>query len=104
MKKLIYSLLAVATLLTIYAASNIEWTFHGQPISSVTALGERLQFGLRDDGVVVWRKITSKTNSPAELHTITVDTLTVTNWGFIPQGWQTNWGTIELPLFDLKNN
>lgn len=30
--------------------------------------GTKLQFGLREDGVVVWREVTFTTNSPAEHH------------------------------------
>lgn len=47
------------------AKAAIEWS---QPplIELVKPDGLKIQLGLRDDGVVVWRKITNTTNSPAE--------------------------------------
>lgn len=49
-------------------AAVIEWLWHGDPIVEAVhhPSGDKVQFGLREDGVVVWRKITQTTNSPAE--------------------------------------
>lgn len=44
----------------------IEWEFGFQPVWQLNGFNESLQFGLRNDGVVVWRKIILATNSPAE--------------------------------------
>lgn len=49
------------------ALAGIDWRIHDKPIIRVDFNGEpTIELGLRDDGVVVWRKITQTTNSPAE--------------------------------------
>lgn len=46
----------------------IRWEWRGQNIVEFhNPDGAHLQFGLRQDGVVVWREITNTTNSPAEI-------------------------------------
>lgn len=68
MKRLPWILLACCALLCGYASNEfIRWTLAGKPIVEITVNGEpKVQFGLRQDGVVVWREITHMTNSPAE--------------------------------------
>lgn len=66
-KHAVLLLLANLLVLTGYAASStIRWLWNGQPVQQIMRPGERLEFGLRDDGVVVWREINTTTNSPAE--------------------------------------
>jgi len=48
------------------AGENISWTWKSKPIVELKCDGASLQFGLRSDGVVVWREISHTTNSPAE--------------------------------------
>lgn len=71
MKRLSWALAAlIATLASFYLvqAGNefIRWM---NVNDSLTLLynGNRIEFGLRNDGVVVWREITNMTNSPAEV-------------------------------------
>ena len=60
----IVSLLALTVLA---APTAVRWLWHDEvPILQFRHRGDLLQLGLRDDGVVVWREITNKTNSPAE--------------------------------------
>ena len=58
-----YVIALLALPIVLSAANAIEWltsvTFHKSG-------ADRVEFGLRSDGVVVWRKITVATNSPAE--------------------------------------
>lgn len=49
------------------AGQTIEWlTKSGDPVIEIVSGAEKIHLGLRSDGVVVWRKITVVTNSPAE--------------------------------------
>lgn len=59
---------ALASFYLVQAANElIRWTLAGKPIVEITVNGEpKVQFGLRQDGVVVWREIMNTTNSPAE--------------------------------------
>ena len=61
-------LLPLALLCAAWGASKIRWTTSlGVPFTELRIVGHpTIQFGLRDDGVVVWREITNATNSPAE--------------------------------------
>lgn len=64
--------LAVICLVTLALRSQtdvgpIQWEWrHGRILERYDA-GTKLQFGLREDGVVVWREVTFETNSPAEM-------------------------------------
>lgn len=71
-----------------FAPSRIRWQFqtHDDLIWDDRNSGHILQLGLRDDGVVVWREITTATNvivtttnSPAERQEIPYGTLILTN-------------------------
>ena len=61
-------LLPLALLCAAWGASKIRWTTSlGVPFTELRIVGHpTIQFGLRDDGVVVWREVTNTTNSPAE--------------------------------------
>lgn len=45
---------------------SIQWGWQDGPILRRFAQGRTLEFGLRSDGVVVWRETVAQTNSPAE--------------------------------------
>lgn len=64
--KLLLLAVALCAVAAAIPGARVEWTFHGQPILQRHVDGETLEIGLRDDGVVIWRRITSATNSPAE--------------------------------------
>lgn len=64
--KLILLAVALCAVAAAVTGTRVEWAFHGQPILQHRADGETLELGLRDDGVVIWRRITSATNSPGE--------------------------------------
>lgn len=71
---------------------RIRWTYENPPWYYSTERMQRVQFGLRNDGVVVWREIvpasSAVTNSPAEqaeaitneIRYWTVTNMPVTNW------------------------
>ena len=48
------------------AVEFIRWQWMAEPVLRIERGGQWLEFGLRQDGVVVWREISSNTNSPAE--------------------------------------
>lgn len=68
--RIILMTLAFAVLAVCLLAQNgvgIQWEWrHGRILERYDA-GTKLQFGLREDGVVVWREVTFETNSPAEM-------------------------------------
>lgn len=63
-----YIALLVALTTVAFAAGNIRWNAtNNKPLLEIRSGGTNvIQFGLRDDGVVVWREINTSTNSPAE--------------------------------------
>lgn len=92
MKKLVPWLPLFALCLA-FGAERIQWMFHGTEILTIRRGETRLEFGLRDDGVVVWREITNITNSPSEKPKVWfqgVPMETITNWNFMVPG-STNW-------------
>jgi hypothetical protein len=45
-----------------------QWRWYGQPIYQLKhGECEKVEFGLRSDGYVMWRKVMTLTNSPGEL-------------------------------------
>lgn len=61
------SILGLVNIAWSHDQNPIRWTIGGKPLVEITLNGEpKVQFGLRNDGVVVWREITNSTNSPAE--------------------------------------
>lgn len=73
---------------------SIRWRWHDIPvIGDPEHKGERLQFGLRSDGVVVWREILNSTNSPAEKEE-------AINWSYSLTNSGTNytWNTVPWEL------
>lgn len=71
MKRLPWILLAGCAFLCGFSGAEfIRWTWHDCNILSVidAATGSRLEIGLRNDGIVVWREVVNTTNSPSEAH------------------------------------
>jgi hypothetical protein len=93
--KLLGLVIAYFAIRGLVAVSNvwIEWRFHDKLVHSIAVNGETVEFGLRQDGVVVWRKITNTTNSPAEQ---VVFNYVATNYLVVPcftNYWKNIWTT-----------
>ena len=59
--------IAAIGLTALSAWAAIEWRVNNEPLFQLKRQdGLTVELGLREDGVVVWRKITNTTNSPAE--------------------------------------
>src|SRR5512146_2553830 len=63
------SLLATLALAAIAwsASTSTRWQWQGHTILALHEGTATLEFGLRSDGVVIWREVTSATNSPGEM-------------------------------------
>lgn len=75
-------------------STKIEWQWKGAPIFTVDRLGSRLELGLRDDGVVMWREITNVTNSPAEQPWVATNLVSTNIWIYgvpMPQSLPKEW-------------
>lgn len=94
-QRVCYVLLAVSAsflIVTSTLLATVEW--RSPAYLSLESGGAIVEFGLRDDGIVVWRKIhRATTNSPAEA-------LRVSNWstnviiGYTNHGWRLDNGYI----------
>lgn len=83
-----------------FIGDSIRWEWRGKPIVELKGDGGTLQFGLRSDGVVVWREITASTNSPAETQLPWGNLLIATNSLFYTNIVLTNFSYI--PLIDKQ--
>jgi len=72
-KDYLIGFLALGAICSIGADTSIDWRPNGWPVfthRTTSNPSRTIEFGLRSDGVVVWREITQawpRTNSPAEL-------------------------------------